>query len=309
MDILAFRSDLVKSIRQYFESEKVEEVTTPLLRETGAVETHLDSVTTQGLPRYFLQTSPEYAMKVIVAKYGRSVYQICPAIRAGENSQRHGVEFQLLEWYRYKYDLAEIADDLQKLLLHIMEFLGDKFALKADFRKIYKVSYKQLFVERYGTNPLVASSRELRRLAAQSGLTHIAGDSTESECLEALFAAGIEPSLQAPVIVTDFPSCQAALAEIRTNQVGDKISSRFELFASGLEIANAYQELDDSVELEQRFFEYNHQRRILGKAEMRLDRALLDSMGSIGTYSGIALGIDRLAMSLLGMDSLSKISL
>ena len=309
MDILAFRSDLARAIRSYFESEEVQEVTTPLLRDTGAVEVHLDSVATQGFPGYFLQTSPEYAMKIVVAKYGRSVYQICPAIRAGEMSHRHRIEFQMLEWYRYKYELAELVDDLRKLLLHVMDFLGDRFELKVDFSDIGKVSYKQLFVERYGANPLVASTVELRRLAARSGLTHLAGDSSDSECLEGLFTAGIEPSLQAPVIVTDFPSCQAALAEIQTNLAGDKTSSRFELFANGLEIANAYQELDDVVELERRFGEYNSQRQILGKAEMLLDEVLLDSMGSIGTYSGIALGIDRLAMSLLGVDSIAEVTL
>ena len=309
MDILAFRSDLARAIRSYFESEEVQEVTTPLLRDTGAVEVHLNSIVTQGVPGYFMQTSPEYAMKVLVAKYGRSIYQICPAVRAGEMSRRHRIEFQMLEWYRYKFELADLANDLQKLLRHVMELLDAGFELKVNFSDIGQVSYKQLFIDCYGTNPHRASARELGRLAVQAGLTHLAGDASESDFLDALFAACIEPGLQTPVIVTDFPSCQAALAEIRTDQEGDEISSRFELFAKGLEIANAYQELDDAVELERRFGQYNHQRQLLGKADMALDTSLLDATGSIGTYSGIALGIDRLVMSLLGMDSIAQVTL
>ena len=306
---MAFRSDLIKAIRYYFEVENIDEVTTPLLRETGSVEVHLDSIATQGFPSYFLQTSPEYAMKVVLAEYGRSIYQICPAIRSGENSRRHRIEFQLLEWYRCNYDLADLAQDLQKLLSLIKEVLGEKFELKLDFSEIDKVTYKQLFVEFYGINPHCSSAHELRNLAVHMGLSHLGEDASESDCLDGLFAGGIEPELRSPVIVTEFPSCQAALAEITINQSGDEVSSRFELFANGLELANAYQELDDPTELEQRFNDYNRQREIFGKAEMLLDKALLNSVGSIGTYSGIALGVDRLAMCLLGAESIAEVTL
>ena len=309
MDILAFRSHLLKTIRSYFESESLDEVTTPLLRDTGSVEVHLDSIKTQGYPGYFLQTSPEYAMKALVAKYRRSIYQICPAVRASENSSKHRIEFQILEWYRCGYDLSDLLEDLQALLDYIRDALSTKFELNIDFSQIETITYKQLFVERYGANPHRASVEQLRTLAGNLGLTHLGKDAIESDYLDGLFAGGIEPRLQAPVIVTEYPSCQSALADISTNQAGDEVSSRFELFANGLEIANAYQELDDPIELERRFDEHNRQRSILGKTRMAIDEALLDSAGSVGVYSGVAIGIERLAMCLIGAESIEEVSL
>jgi len=141
------------------------------------------------------------------------------------------------------------------------------------------------------------------------GLTHLAADCNDADYLDGLFSAGIEASLEEPVIVIDYPACQAALAQVRADAAGDMVSTRFELIMGGLEIANAYQELDDHRELQERLGEFNRQRQQLGKVYMEPDRELLAATGSIGTYSGIALGLDRLAMVLLGLDSIDQVTL
>lgn len=309
MDILVFRNDLVRAIRSYFHDENVLEVTTPLLRESGAVEVHLDSVRTVGEPGCFLQTSPEYAMKALVAKYGYSIFQICPAVRGGEQGSRHRVEFQMLEWYRRGFELGDLASDLRRLLNHIGRTLEHDHELNVGLSNVAEVSYKHLFVDAYGINPHQATRHELSKLATRMGLTHLAADCNDADYLDGLFAAGIEASLEEPVIVTDYPACQAALAEVRVDAAGDMVSTRFELIMCGLEIANAYQELDDHRELQERLGEFNRQRQQLGKVYMEPDRELLAATGSIGTYSGIALGLDRLAMVLLGLDSIDQVTL
>ena len=284
-------------------------MTTPLLRDTGSVEVHLDSIRTDGEPSYFLQTSPEYAMKTLVANFGRSIYQICPAVRGEEHSHRHRLEFQMLEWYRCQYKLSEMAGDLRALLMHVAALLRPDHELEVEFDRVPEVTYKELFMRTFGVNPHQVKSNDLAMLAQRNGLTHLARGGDVSDYLDGLFASVIEPRLEKPVIVRDYPACQAALSQITKNLDGDNVSARFELFVNGLEIANAYYELDDGDELQQRFAEFNQQRLMLGKPTMEVDQKLLESTGSIGDYSGIALGVDRLAMVLLGCTSIEEVIL
>ena len=248
-------------------------------------------------------------MKTLVANFGRSIYQICPAVRGGEHSHRHRLEFQMLEWYRCQYKLSEMTGDIRALLMHVAELLRPNHELKVDFDRVPEVTYKQLFMRTFGVNPHRVKSNDLEILAQRNGLTHLARSGDLSDYLDGLFASVIEPTLEEPVIVREYPACQAALSQITKNLEGDDVSARFELFVNGLEIANAYHELDDSDELQQRFAEFNQQRGMLGKPTMQVDQKLLESTGSIGEYSGIALGVDRLAMVLLGCKSIEEVIL
>lgn len=307
--MLAYRSDLVRACRRYFESEGLHEVTTPLLREYGANEVHLDSVRTSGGSSLYLQTSPEYAMKILLAKYGASLFQICPAVRGGEKGPRHRIEFQMLEWYRLGFTLEELADDLERFLVAVSAELAPTYSQSRSISALRRVTYRQLFEERFGINPHVEPVPGLSSLAAQMNLAHVKGTKSRADLLDALFTMGIAGELQEPVVVMDYPDCQAALAEITCTDDGDRVARRFELFASGVELANAYQELDDATLLKDRFTENNRLREKLAKPVVPADEELIAATGNIGVYAGIALGMDRFAMVLMGAGRLEDVSL
>lgn len=300
--LLAFRSELNRAIRNYFHAGGLLEVTTPLLRDAGSSEVHLQNIMTAGSPAQYLQTSPEYAMKCLLADSEVSLFQICPAFRGGEKGKRHSIEFQMLEWYRLGFSLTDLMDDLGALLNHLVRELGEAHQLSASFREIGRVSYRELFEGAFGINPHQADLNRLQAL--DFSFDHLGAEAREREMLDALFSTVIEPGLSEPTIVFDYPACQAALAEIKTSDEGDTVSDRFELYVSGVELANAYQELCDHKELASRFAENNRERRKLGRPEIPDDEALLAATEKLRESAGIALGIDRLAMVLLGVDSI-----
>ena len=304
MSPLAFRSDLLKHIREYFFREGLLEVTTPLLRSAGASDVHLDNLPVRhGETQGFLQTSPEYAMKILLSAHKASIFQICPAFRGGDRGGRHRVEFQMLEWYRCDYSLEELMEDLLALLEHLYQVMGPVYDLPPP-GEVTKKSYAALFSKRYGFNPHRASREQLAAQAAANALHHLSGSAEPGDLLDGLFATGVEPSLPGRSIVFDYPACQAALAETGTNSAGDLISRRFEFFMSGVEIANAYQELTDSAALRRRFRGNNRRRARLGKPLIEDDEELLVALGGLPRCAGIALGVDRLAMVMRGEDAL-----
>jgi len=278
------------------------EVVTPLLREHGSSEIHLDSLT---LEQGYLQTSPEFAMKCLVADSRQSIYQICPAFRYGESGHRHRIEFQMLEWYRVDYSLRDLMDDLESLLARIRSgSVSDEALLPQPLRK---VSYATLFKTRFGACPHASNDDELMELCAGFPVTHLGEDVRRADMLDALFSLGIEPGLVEGTLVFDYPACQAALAEYRIDDQGNQVADRFEFFLDGMEIANAYQELIDPEELTRRFSENNAIRRTVGKPEVADDPALIEATARMPRCAGIALGIDRLLMALYGEPDISQV--
>ena len=308
--MLAFRSDLTQCCRDYFLAEGLYEIATPVVRFAGTSEVHLENLRLDGSEGSggYLQTSPEYAMKIALARHGQSIFQICPAIRGGETGARHSVEFQMLEWYRLGYTLKELADDLGRLLHEVSVSLASKHPGVSTIQEINHTTYRALFESVYGINPHAADRTDLDTLAANQGLFHLTESDGVGDMLDGLFSSAIEPRLEKPTLVFDYPASQAALAEVLIDQAGDLVARRFELFAGGFEIANAYQELDDPIELKRRFAVNNEIRKSLGKALVPDDQELLSVTGSIGTYAGIALGMDRFAMYLLGASDIASVS-
>lgn len=294
------RGSLLAAIRTYFEGEDVLEVVTPLLRRHGVTDPYLQNIEVPGFG--YLQTSPEYAMKELLAEHARSIYQICPAFRGGESGRHHRSEFQMLEWYRCGFTLAALMDDVAQLCLVAAGALG-----ASGFTVPDRKTYRELFEAQYGLNPHGASLEQLLGLGRDAGGTHLDASSTRADCLDLLFS-GIEPCLADPVFVTDYPACQAALARVEVNASGDQIARRFELYAAGLEIANAYDECNDSAELRRRLTANNQQRRAMGLAEMEIDTGLLDAVDRIPPCVGVALGVDRLVMVLTGTLDISEIA-
>lgn len=279
-------------------------MTTPLLRQYGVSDIHLDSIAVDDLG--FLQTSPEYAMKILLANYGCSIFQICPAFRAAETGRYHRTEFQMLEWYRCEFNLADLADDLTALLQVVHRQLATRYPLATSFEDIRRLTYQELFQAHHQINPHTASVASLKKRMTKATSSHLGPQAMAGDYLDVLWN-DVEKSLQTPTIVTGFPACQVALAETHTQENGQRVSTRFEFYAGGLELANAYQELRDPVELERRFAENRDIRRRLGKPDMADDPDLLAALSQMPRCSGIALGIDRLAMLLLGKENIAEV--
>lgn len=297
-------SRLLAIVRDHFRREGLLEVATPALAAWGASDPHLVNLPVEdGGARLYLQTSPEYAMKKLLADAHRSVhqsgiYQICPAFRGGETGKRHSRDFLLLEWYRCHWSLPELMDDLARLFAAVTAALPH--ALPGV--DLARASYGALFMDALGLNPHTASRAQLAELAAAQGLEHLGPkaqkDAQREDFLDGLFATAIEPRLVQPTIVYDYPACQAALACLKQNEAGEQVADRFEFFAAGMEIANAYNELRDAEALAARFARNNRVRRVRGLPQMAADTEFLAAVKRMPEAAGIALGLERLLMAL-----------
>ena len=292
--VIQQRAELLGKIRTFFGQRDILEVETPLLCSTGVTDPSLEPLVVEGgvslaSPRY-LQTSPEYCMKRLIAAGSGSIFQIARAFRDGEAGSRHNPEFTLLEWYRTQYDHHQLMAELAELVCCV---LGE--------RKWQKFSYRELFLQRLGLDPFTATGEQLRDTAlAHIDLGFVSGD--RDLWLDLLMSHLIEPQLaeMGMCFVYDYPASKAALSRIV--QSGDvDVGQRFELYVDGMELANGYCELTDAVEQERRFQADNDKRREMGLAEKPIDRQLLAAMKhGLPECSGVAVGIDRLLMLLTG---------
>ena len=301
------RSKIYRTIRRFFDDRGVAEVTTPVLGASGVSDLHIQSLSlVDDGQSWFLQSSPEYSMKRLLASGSGSIYQICPAFRAGELGSKHNTEFSMLEWYRVGYSLEELVAEVATLL---EQALVVNQVQTSEFRF---TTYRELFTSRFDVNPHDAGIETLRGLIFAENLTadhidNIDDDATRNECLDLLFASCIEPGLDEPTFVLEFPAGQAALAKIATNDQCDVVARRFELYWQGMELANGYDELTDPAELRQRFEKNNTQRVARGLIEMAPDKKLLASMSELPDCAGVAIGLDRLVMLLCGKTSIDEV--
>lgn len=294
LELIRARSAIITSVRAFFEERDVLEVETPLLCSAGVTEPSIDPlIVPQGAaqegPR-FLQTSPEYAMKRLLAAGSGPIYQIAKAFRDGEVGPRHNPEFTLLEWYRPAYDHHQLMTELAEL---VCRCLG-----RHEWKKI---SYRELFAEHLNIDPFIASVEQLRTMALQH--IDVSFDSQDRDLwLDLLMSHLIEPQLAdlGMCFVYDYPASQAALANIVSSD-DVSVGQRFELYVDGLELANGYCELTDPVEQARRFEQDNQKRRGRGLAEMPVDTLLLAAMEyGLPPCSGVALGLDRVIMLATG---------
>jgi len=288
------RAALLCKLRQFFAERGILEVETPLLCDSGATDPAIEPLMVERgaslhRPRY-LQTSPEYAMKRLLAAYGEPIFQIGKAFRDGEAGTRHNPEFTLLEWYRPGFGQHQLMDEVADL---VRLCLGE--------RPLQKRSYRQLFLESLGIDPFTASIGELEAVAREHlDPGPLSGD--RNLWLDLLMSHSIEPQLAVlgMCFVYDYPASQAALSCLVP--VDDVIvGQRFELYVDGVELANGYFELTDADEQRQRFEQDNLRRREYGLSERPLDERLLAAMShGLPSCSGVALGVDRLLMLVTG---------
>ena len=305
IEIIKGRARIVSDIRHFFSQRHVLEVDTPILSRAAPTAPYLESFKTEFIPMgsidkasYYLQTSPEFAMKVLLAGGSGSIYQIAKVFRNGERGRLHSPEFTMLEWYRPELNLEELMDEVAALLQTI-----------TSYSESVRFSYKEVFSQYLNINVLVCSKDELQKLAIKK-LPSFSGDFylDRDGWLELLMSQVIEPelaSLKKPVFIYNFPASQAQLAKVKLDNDSEQVAARFELYAGGLEVANGYDELLDAKELRKRF-EYDNQQRLkLGKAEMPIDEKLLAAMDlGLPPCTGVALGLDRLLMLAMNKESI-----
>lgn len=296
---LQARAALLACIRQFFAAADVLEVETPLLCEAAVTDPNIEALCVNAgavlnRPRY-LQTSPEYAMKRLLAAGSGPIYQIARAFRDGEAGGRHNPEFSMLEWYRPGYDEHQLMDEVAAL---VCACLGQ--------RPWQTFSYRQLFLQHLQVDPWAVDAAELRALAG----THLDVGDLEGDVdmwLDLLLSHVIEPQLPAMCFVHDYPPSQAALARI--DDSGElPVARRFELYVEGIELANGYFELLDAPEQRRRFEADNLVRRERGLGEQPLDERLLAAMEQgLPSCAGVALGVDRLLMLQLGESDIRRV--
>ncbi|RKG31036.1 EF-P lysine aminoacylase GenX [Acinetobacter guerrae] len=295
IEALKARAKLYQKIRTFFAGRDVLEVETPIISQAGVTDVHLASVRAlrhiEGKERIqYLQTSPEFAMKRLLASGSGPIYQICKVFRDDEHGRKHNSEFTMLEWYRPEFDLKDLMHETADLLHSCLHHRFDEI-------RPMILSYKHAFQDRLDINPLQANLNQLKDTARRVGLTLDLGDDRLAY-MDLLFSHFVEPSLgfDTPVFLTDFPPEMASLAKVRIDEDGEQVAARFEVYIEGLELANAYDELLDAQTLRQRFEADNLERKQQGLTEMPLDEHLLAALPHMPACSGIALGIDRLLM-------------
>ncbi|WP_288390421.1 EF-P lysine aminoacylase EpmA [uncultured Acinetobacter sp.] len=295
IEALKARAQLYRTIREFFAQRNVMEVETPIVSQAGVTDVHLASVQVQRhiegrMQQQYLQTSPEFAMKRLLAAGSGPIYQICKVFRDDEHGRKHNSEFTMLEWYRPGLDLRELMHETAALLNVCLAHRFDEI-------RPLVLSYKHAFQDRLDINPLQATLAQLKQTAQRVGLTLDLGDDRLAY-MDLLFSHFVEPSLgfDTPIFLTDFPPEMASLAKVRLDEDGEEVAARFEVYIEGLELANAYDELLDISVLRARFEADNQERDKLGLQVMPLDENLLVALAHMPECSGIALGIDRLLM-------------
>lgn len=309
---------MLAAIRAFFAAHDVLEVETPLLCQSIGTDPHLDffsptcrrhddssprgSMPPAGGATRYLQTSPEFAMKRLLAAGSGSIYQICKAFRADESGRLHNPEFTLLEWYRVDCGLTGLMDDVEYALRHLANDRLNNVARR--------VSYRHVFLEFTGVEPLEASFQELAACATRHGLPEAIAMCGEDRplWLDFLFSHRVQPQLgrDGLCFVYDYPACQPSLARIKPGDT--RWMERMELFWCGVELANGFHELSDAAEQASRFEADQQARRERGLPVPDSDSRFLAALAhGLPDCSGVALGLDRLLMLLAGVDCIEQV--
>ncbi len=297
LENLRRRSDLLSKTREFFRRRGFLEVQTPVISQFCVVDRHLEPFVIHDQPGVkrmadagclrYLQTSPEAAMKRLLAAGSPSIYQLGPVFRQGEYGKLHNPEFTMLEWYqvgeRYEEGI-QFADQL------LQELLGTQPA--------EVLSYQEAFRRGIGIDPLDASLEDLARWSIDQKLVgSLDWSSDRDDWLDLILSHSIQPTLGfgRPSFLMDFPASQSALARLKSDD--ERVCERFELFVDGIEIANGYHELLDAQVLLERSRTINEGRIRDGKVMLPVEGPLLDAMRhGLPKSVGCALGFDRLVM-------------
>ena len=303
---IRLRARLNAAIRGFFARREVLEVETPVLSLAGNTEPNIASFSlefsgrTNGAPRTrWLRTSPEYALKRLLAAGIGDCYELGRVFRDGEAGGRHNPEFTMLEWYRVGWDHQRLIDE-------VAELINAALALVERHARLERIAWRDLYRERLAIDPVTANDGELQRALGDvridpQGLTR-------DDWLDLLLTHRLQPGFadDTMLAVFDYPASQAALARLR--QGDPPLAERFELYLGPLELANGYHELIDPAEQRARFERDVSMREARGGVAPPIDERLLSAMRSgLPPCAGVALGIDRLLMAMLGSTRIADV--
>ena len=304
-DALHLRASIYALIRSFFATRDVLEVETPILSAAGNSEPNIDSFSTTfsghvdaGASLRWLRTSPEYPLKRLLAAGIGDCYELGRVFRNGEAGGRHNPEFSMLEWYRVGWNHRQLMEETITLIEATLAMVGRR-------AEVHIVSYRQLFLDELGIDPLHAAIDELR--AALIDYSIEPSGLVRDDWLDLLITHRLQPWFPRDriTVIHDYPATQCALAKIRA---GDPpLAERFELYLGHHELANGYHELNDAAEQRERFARDNAIRRERAAAELPIDTRLLDVLDALPDCAGVALGIERLLMCLADTNAIADV--
>lgn len=287
IEVLKRRAKIVAAIRSFFDGLGFVEVETPVRIAAPAPEPHIDCPAVMpcadDVAADYLRASPELQMKKLLAAGMDRIYQIGPCFRDGERGARHNPEFTMIEWYRKDEDYFAILSDMETMFRSLRSLFASEGAMSAEDVRFKRLKVREAYLRWAGWDPWSA---------------------WDQDRFDFDMAVKIEPALKSEgcVFLMDYPPQAASLAKLR----GD-VAERWEFYVDGMELANCFTELCDPFEQRRRFEVAREERRQIGEAAYPLDEEFLAEMGGIGSAAGVAVGIDRLVMTLLGVKSIDKV--
>ncbi len=299
--LIKLRAETYIKIRQFMAERNILEVETPVLSHATVTDMQLNSFRSEySSPQsnsgkiLYLQTSPEYAMKRLLASGTGAIYQISRVFRNEEQGKYHNPEFTMLEWYQPGYGHHQLMQELELFL--------NLFAMN----HCEKTSYGEIFLEHTGLDPHTCDTNELKSMAQQHGLSTTIEE--RSVLLDFIFSDKISSTLgdTRPLFVYDYPTCQSALAKL--SNTTPEVAERFELFINGMEIANGFHELTDADEQLARFEQDLTLRKKENRPDLPIDHLFLDALKQgLPDCAGVAVGIDRLLMVMTGINDIREV--
>ncbi len=318
LELLQLRARLFSMLRRFFDERGYFEVDTPLLSHDRVVDPHLEpfAVTGAALPMY-LQTSPEFGMKRLLAAGAQAIYQIGHVFRAHELGHLHNPEFTMAEWYRVgdtHIEQMQVVEDLVveafRSAFSIETHAGNSNSLPLPPIPFLRTTYREAFLRHTGSDVFLLTTGQLFELAVSQGISMPASFNRDDRdgVLNLLLAELVEPQLgrDRPEFLCDYPASQAAIARIRPGT--PPVAERFELYIGGIELCNGYHELTDPDELRRRMAVESARRQSEGLPPLPASSRLLAAMeAGLPACAGVALGFDRLLMLVAGAKTLAEV--
>lgn len=302
---LALRARAYALIRAFFAERNVMEVETPMMSAAGNTDPNIESFKVHfsghvdaGPRERWLRTSPEYPLKRLLAEGVGDCYELGRVFRNGEAGGRHNPEFTMLEWYRLGWDHRRLMEETVHLVESAMALVGQRVEVVVE-------SYRQLFLDELGIDPMHDSEAKLREPLQAFNIDP--QGLHRDDWLDLLITHLLQPHFPADriTVIHDYPASQCALARVRPGE--PPMAERFELYLGRYELANGYHELNDSAEQRARFERDNAVRRARGGAEVPVDQRLLAVLDAMPDCAGVALGVERLLMCMAGTDAIADV--
>lgn len=318
-ETLQKRNQALKLLRHFFDDTGYLEVETRAMRETTATDPYIESFSTRwcGASKpYFLQTSPEYAHKILLSRHRHKIYEVARVFRNEIHGALHRREFTLVEWYKPDADYRDMMDETEALVRHVSRGLGTRMwhsnarenakpiDIEAPFERL---TVAEAFERYAGFSPIGMDKKTLVE-AAQSVGSRVQESWSWNDIMNCVLVDRIEPHLGMthPTYLMDYPASMASLAQLRETPQGC-VAERFELYICGIELCNGYSELNDGDELRARFREDNLERQKLGLEQLPDDENLLNALNDLGKLGGNALGFERLLMLCLDLSDMRDV--